>query len=124
MTPCAGIVGDDIDSGAGLVDEIFALVLGDARPGRFSYRLVTLKDPTTMEEERARAFTAAAAEGFRYRGLVQAPLEGHAVVVLERDADTAAAPLEYLGIRDDPAVDSTSGKSRRLQVSATASWPS
>ncbi|MYN66647.1 MAG: hypothetical protein F4X11_16715 [Acidobacteria bacterium] len=92
------VVGDDIDSGEGLVDEIFALVLGDTRPGRFSYRLVTLKDLTTMEAERARALTAAAAEGFRYRGLVQAPLGGHAVVVLERDADTAIVPLEYLVI--------------------------
>lgn len=90
------IVGDDIDSGEGMVDEIFALVLGDSRPDRFSYRLVTLKNLGTMEEELARALTSAAANGFRYRGLVQAPLGGHAVVVLERDADAEAAPLEYL----------------------------
>lgn len=51
-----------------------------------------------MEEERARALSAAAGEGFRYRRLVEAPLGGHAVVVLERDADAAIAPLEYLVI--------------------------
>jgi len=90
------LVGDDIDSGEGLVDELFALVLGDSRPKRFSYRLVTLKNLGTMEEELARALTSAAANGFRYRGLVQAPLGGHAVVVLEQDADAEAAPLEYL----------------------------
>ena len=90
------LVGDDIDSGEGLVDELFALVLGDSRPKRFSYRLVTLKNPGAMEEELARALTSAAANGFRYRGLVQAPLGGHAVVVLEQDADAEAAPLEYL----------------------------
>lgn len=49
-----------------------------------------------MEEELARSLTSAAANGFRYRGLVQAPLGGHAVVVLEQDADAEAAPLEYL----------------------------
>ena len=72
------------------------LVLSDSRTDRFSYRLVTLKDLTTMERELARALTSAAPEGFRYRGLVQAPLGGHAAVVLEHDADTAAAPLQYL----------------------------
>lgn len=90
------IVGDDIDSGEGAVDEIFALVMRDARPDRFSYRLVTLKDLSTAEEELAQALTVAAAEGFIYRGLIQAPLGGHAVVVLEHDADTEAARLEYL----------------------------
>lgn len=90
------LVGDDIDSGEGLVDELFALLLGDSRPDRFSYRLVTLKDLTTMEEELAQALTSAAADGFRYRGLVQAPLGGYAVVVLEQDADAEADPIEYL----------------------------
>ena len=90
------VVGDDIDSGEGLVDEIFALVLGNSRLDRFSYRLVALKDLGTTEEERARALTSAAAEGFRFRGLVQAPLGRHAVLVLEHDADTEAARLEYL----------------------------
>ena len=90
------MVGDDLDSGEGLVDEIFALVLRDARPDRFSYRLVTLKDLSTMEEELGQALTRAAAEGFRYRGLVLAPLGRHAVVVIEHDADTEMAPFEYL----------------------------
>ena len=90
------IVGDDIDSGEGLVDEIFALVLGNSRPDRFSYRLVALKDLGTTERERALALTSAAAEGFGFRGLVQAPLVGYAVLVLEHDGDTEAARLEYL----------------------------
>ena len=56
---------------------------------------MTLKDLSTTEEELAQALTVAAAEGFIYRGLVQAPLGGHAVVVLDHD-DMEAARLEYL----------------------------
>ena len=116
------ILGDDIDSGEGLVDEIFALVLGDSRPDRFSYRLVALKDLGTTEEERARALTSAAAEGFRFRGLVQAPLGRHAVLFLEHDADTKAARLEYLVLETwkPSACRRWSGNSRRLRASATA----
>jgi hypothetical protein len=51
---------------------------------------VTLKDLSTTEEELAQALTVAAAEGFIYRGLVQAPLGGHAVVVLDHDDMEAA----------------------------------
>ena len=81
----------------GGVNQIVALLVRDARPGRFTYRLLTLPGlhQSGMEEEHAQALTRAAAESFRYRGLVPSSQSG-TTVVLEHDADTEAALVEYL----------------------------
>ena len=101
----------DMSHAAGNVAEMVALVVRDARPGRFSYRLMTLSDVTAMEEEHARALARSAAEGFRYRGLVPSPRGGEAVVFLEHDADTGTAPVDYLVL----ATNRTSTLERELR---------
>ena len=101
----------DMSHSDGNVAEMVALVVRDARPGRFSYRLMTLSDVTAMEEEHARALGRSAAEGFRYRGLVPSPRGSEAVVFLEHDADTGTALVDYLVL----ATNRTSTLERELQ---------
>ena len=103
------IVQVDMSSADGNVQEMVALVVREARPGRFSYRLLTLSDLSAMEEEHAQALTRSAAEGFRYRGLVPSP-GGEAVVFLEHDADAETVPVEYLVL----ATNRTSTLEREL----------
>jgi len=68
--------------------------------------------------EACSGLTSAAAEGVGYRGLVHAPWGEQALAVLERDADTEAALLEYLVL----ATTRLSTRERELAEAASLGY--